>query len=103
MEFNGTEGELISLADAAQLTRNHRDAYPDATKGIFFGRNHIEALLQQDGSMGIRMYFGISENNNTLVLCSANASGDDQTDGIIANKGVLCPPNCSTENPLNTD
>jgi hypothetical protein len=103
MAFDGNEGEQISLERGAAYTKKHRDHNPGATKGIFYGRNHIEAILAQPDCMGLRMYFGEeADGSRVLVLAGADSAENDLTD-IIVEVGARCPPGCSASNPLNSD
>ena len=103
MAFDGTEGQQITLAAGATMTADYRDnAGSGAINGIFIGRDHIEAILDQSDCMGIRIYFAINgDGENTVVLVGADSSEDDQLD-IIVNTGIKCPPECGRSNDLNS-
>jgi hypothetical protein len=101
MSFNGTEGSLIPIATAAAMTAKSRKTNPTANKGVFFGKDIINALLAPSAAMGIRFYF--AENTTgarTLVMVAADANQNDLTDNV-ADDGKLCPPFNSTPNVLN--
>lgn len=101
MSFNGTEGKVISLADGATMTQDWRNEHASATKAVFFGKDHIEDLLRQDGCVGIRIYYAINESNDyTMVLVGANEDQDDMTE-IVINAGFRCPIVCGQANTLN--
>ncbi|HYH56103.1 MAG TPA: hypothetical protein VD772_05790 [Anseongella sp.] len=59
----GREGAPIDLETATRWTRNYRQMRPQETISHFFGRTHYEALLDQEGCMGIRIYYA-----NSLTL-----------------------------------
>ncbi|MCX6199391.1 MAG: hypothetical protein NTY88_09245 [Bacteroidetes bacterium] len=100
--FDGNEGEMILVGDAADMTQAFQKKHPNQKKGYFFGRNKIEDLLNQTGAMGIRIYFGLaSEKDLTLVLVAANADVDDNLNNIL-DTGIGCPDVCSTDNALNS-
>lgn len=100
MSFNGTEGKVISLADGATMTQDWRNEHATTTKAVFFGKDHIEGLLRQDGCVGIRVYYAINESNDyTMVLVGVNEEENDMTE-IVINAGILCPPQCSQPNDL---
>lgn len=102
MSFNGTEGAVISTNSAATLTANYRNSNPNGVKGVFFGREILQSILDQTGCKGIRFYFAMDANgNNTLVAVGADASENDQMDGVIADFSSPCPPHCSSSNSLN--
>lgn len=102
MSFNGTEGEAISLETGATYTKNYRDENPDGVQSAFFGRDLLEALLAQPGSMGIRIYYGLNEDGiQELVLVSADADENDDLN-LIVDKSHKCPPRCPKKNALNS-
>lgn len=103
MAFNGSEGEAISLNEAATMTANYRSANPNATRGHFMGSTILNSILAQSGCKGIRTYYGIdSSGQKQLVMVGVDANGDDMTSGIIADRGLGCPSACSSSNPLNS-
>ena len=52
--------------------------------------------------MGIRFYFGIGDDGKpNLVAVGADANENDMELGVIVEKFIPCPNNCSKENPLN--
>jgi len=102
MAFDGTEGRAITLAEGAALTKKHRLSNPTALKGRFFGKEILKQILDQDGCVGIRFYFGEdAEGDRQLVICGANQSEDDILD-LIADVSAPCPNKCSTPNALNS-
>lgn len=102
MPFTGNENHKIELADAAKLTRNYREAAgTGALLAAFFGKNALQAILNQAGCVGLRIYNARAENGNpNFVLVGVNSQGDDLTGGEIAEFGIGCPPICSTPNEL---
>ena len=103
MSFNGKEGEKITLETAKGQTANYRTQMPkDGIKGHFFGKDILQAILNQSGAEGIRMYHGIDDDNTqVLILVAADANEDDMVTGIIADRSVLCPPRCGSRGGLN--
>ena len=102
MSFNGTEGEAISLETGATYTKNYRDENPTGVQSAFYGRDLLEALLAQPGSMGIRVYYGLNEDGiQELVLVSADADENDNLN-LNVDKSIKCPPRCPTKNALNS-
>lgn len=96
---------VISLDDAAELTRNFRDANPEQEAiGGFFSREAIDRILDQDGAAGIRYYYGQDEDGTPhIVLVGVNADGNDMVYGELAERADLCPPWCSDWNELNSN
>lgn len=102
MAFNGTEGGSIDIDDAGTLTENYRNANPSAVKGAFYGKDILRQLLDQEGCMGIRIYYGEDKNGNKeLVLVGAQANEDDMLE-LVADNGTKCPSNCGVANSLNS-
>jgi len=102
MAFDGTEGGAISLAEGSALTKEYRLRNPGAINARFFGKDILRQLLDQDGSMGIRIYFGQDEDGNKqLVLVGADSDENDMLD-LVADTSVPCPNLCSSPNALNS-
>ncbi|WP_430405786.1 hypothetical protein [Fluviicola sp.] len=103
MSFTGNEGEQITLQEGAEYTLRYRAANPNAVKGVFFGRDHIEAILAQSDCKGLRFYFAKNADGSpTLVIVGADSDQNDQLD-LIFQKTAPCPTKCSSSNLLNYD
>lgn len=104
MAFNGTEGEIVTLSEAAEWTANYRETIPaGGIKGHFFGKDLLNEILDQSECMGIRIYYGMEDDGTkNLVLVGAKADEDDMEDGVILERSVKCPPNCGQSNQLNS-
>ncbi len=115
MNFDGTEGEFITLAEAAALTQQYRAHFLKGNvkrKGLFFGKEKLQALLAQDNCEGLRIYFGAVEEaypvnswqELELVIVGTDDKGNDQlgTHHKILDMGTPCPTRCSTTNSLNS-
>ena len=94
MAFDGTEGAIITLKEAEKFTADYR---AEITKGTvishYFGKVVLEKILAQQDCVGIRMYHGKDENGNkNLVLVGVTENEDDMTQGLIADRSVICPP-----------
>jgi hypothetical protein len=103
--FNGSEGNAISLDQAAKWTadyRNTNDGSNGSTvKAHFYGREVLQQLLDQEGCVGIRVYYGIDEERQKqLILVGADTAGNDMED-LIIDGSHICPPDCSTTGGLN--
>ena len=103
MSFKGTEGEEITLDEAAAMTAEYRAQNPGATKGHFFGKNLINTLLKQRGAEGIRIYYGINPDTGEkeLVLVAADSEENDILNTIV-DKSRPCPKFCGSTNALNS-
>jgi hypothetical protein len=105
MNYTGNEEHAISLADAAELTARYRAQFSAGTfyiKGEYFGKNALNSLLNQQGCVGARMYYGLkADQTQCLVIVGVDANGNDMTAGEIMEFGQPCPNNCSVDNALN--
>jgi hypothetical protein len=104
MSFTGSEDHSISLPEAAELTKNYRDANPPGvTIGHFFGMDAINSILAQPGCVGIRIYYAQDgAGDKKLVLTGVDAAENDLYTGELAEHGTPCPPTCGSVNPLNS-
>jgi hypothetical protein len=104
MTFTGQENHQISLNDAAALTSRYRAQMGTRIlKGGFFGKDAIQAILNQADCVGIRYYYGLDANNiQVLVLVGTNAKGDDLVNGELAEMSIPCPDWCGGPNALNS-
>lgn len=101
MSFNGTEGGPIDLDDGATLTGNYRAA-GNTELGAFYGKDILRQILDQEGCMGIRIYYGEDKNGKKeMVLVGADANEDDMLE-LVADVGKKCPPHCGAPNSLNS-
>ena len=97
--YNGSEGDAITLDEAAALTANYRESLADTVETVkahFFGRNILQQILDQENCVGIRMYYGLDENGGKqLVLVGVDPAGQDMEAGLIADRSRVCPPDCT--------
>lgn len=92
MAFNGNEGEPIELDVAAEWTARYRAAN-NGVYAHFFGRNILQDILDQDGCMGIRIYYALDDEGvSQLILVGANAEEDDLYDRVLGERSFPCPP-----------
>lgn len=98
------DGDFVTLSEGADYTAAYRDQFPSmdgVIKGLFVGRNKINALLNQENVVGLRIYFGLNEEGlPNLVIVGAKATGDDVT-SLIVERLKPCPPSCGSGNALN--
>jgi len=96
--FNGKENHVITLAEAKNFVQNYRKNLADGdVKGVYYSRDIYERILAQDGCVGVRYYFAMSEGKRTIVLVGVDANGNDLIHGAIGNRGPWCPPWCGTD------
>ena len=103
MSFDGNEGKVVSLEEAAIWTSEYRKSIQlGKTIAHFIGKNKLLELLEQENCVGARIYYGIDENGEkNLVFVGADEKENDLVDGVILEYTKKCPPFCSNKNPLN--
>lgn len=102
MSFDGREGEFYTPEKAGEFTRRYRAAKINPIEGGFIGREKLQAILDQDGCMGIRVYFGLDEDNTmNMVFVGADVEHNDILDKVVEfiKKN---PPYGSSPNSLNS-
>lgn len=104
MAFDGNEGSVVTLRQAASWTADYRNSTSAGSPlAQFYGRNKIEDILNQEGCVGIRIYHGLDENGKRiLILVGADKDENDLVNGLIVELGPMCPPKCSSSNALNS-
>lgn len=103
MSFIGNEGAQISLQEGGALTAAYRATNPDAIKGVFVGREHVERILAQEDCKGIRLYFAKNvDGSATVVMVGADSTENDQLN-LIIDQAKPCPPRCGIANALNSE
>lgn len=107
-KFTGKEGAMISLSKAREMFSNYKSS-PNfkankEVKGIFYGRDHLQALLDQKDCMGIRIYYGIeqggAEQGPQMILLGADENMNDMISGKILDFGMRCPHFCPSGDSL---
>lgn len=102
MSFNPNQNHSITLTAAAEMTEDYRNANPGAILGGFFGKDAIQAILNQTDCVGIKYYYALNNGAPTLVLVGAKANQDDLYTGLLAEFSLPDPPNSGSNNPLNS-
>jgi hypothetical protein len=107
--YSAEIGEDIGYEKGAKMIKSYYDQNQDDVLAHFMGRNTIEAILNQPGVVGIRMFYALNELGlRQLVLVGVDAQGNNVLqfntvgkDGIMApQKGIVaggvrsCPPYC---------
>ncbi len=95
--------QIITLQEAQDLTFAYQESATAVNQTIATSvdKTSILNLLNQPNCEGMRMYFGLTENNKlTLVLVGTNATGNDMTAGQIVDRLGDCPPFCDSSSSL---
>ena len=93
----------ISLKEAAEHTRRHRESHVWEVKSGAFHKDQVLELLNQKGCVGLRIHYGREANGApTLVLTGIDTADNDITAGTILEVTWPCPPFCGAANALNT-
>lgn len=103
MEFTGNEDHSITIQEAVDLTKNYRDSVgSDIVRAGFFGKATLQNIIDQPDCVGIRFYYGLNAAGvPQIVLVGADADQNDLVDGVLAERAVPCPPECSPISILN--
>ncbi len=96
----------ITVAEAAQHTRRHREAKSKAhdINAAAFHKDQVLELLNQKGCVALRIYLARDARGaSTLVAAGVDQNGEDLTAAncTILEDSMPCPPYCSTSSPLN--
>ena len=104
MKYTGNEDHSITLEEASKLTKNYRQkSEAGAIIGAYFSKSAFLKILDQDGCVGIRYYFGEKDDGTPeMILVGVDADGNDLKDGEIAERQYPCPPDCPENNELNS-
>ncbi len=106
MSFTGHENHDFPLAQAAEWTKNYRDANPGDTKGHYFGKDALLAILAQNNCVGLRIYYALDDQTprkKQLIVVGVTPDQNDIYNGLIAERSIDCPPTCGIDNPLNSN
>lgn len=101
MAFNGNEGEVVSLEDAASWLTNYSRENSDEIRAHTVGKNKLLSILNQEDCEGIRTYYAIDgDGNRCLVMVGVDVDMNDQENGVILERLPPCPPYCGTTGVL---
>lgn len=102
--ITGNEDHSITLAQAATMTKNFRDTITaGAIIAHAFNKSAVQSLLDQAGCVGVRFYYGLDSSVPQIIGVGVNSSGNDLYNGILIERTIKCPQDCSSANPLNSD
>ena len=91
-------GELISYELAGKMIKDFNDANPTEIYCFTVGRNVIDQVLAQPGSVGLRLYRAINEEGKTTIVYAGvdadgktilNYPGIDETGKLVHVKGLI--------------
>lgn len=99
------------MAEAKRWTANYRATIkPGETEAHYFGGDIIHRLLNEDKSVGIRVYYAIDDNGKKQLLlvgvdkdgnnllptegAAARTTEEDEDPPIIVDQSKPCPPHC---------
>ncbi|BCY28299.1 hypothetical protein [Flavobacterium okayamense] len=102
MAISPNSGAEISLADAQKLIQNFQAKFPGEIKASFVGIDTLNLVLNQEGVMGVRIYYGYDTDAKQIspVLVGVDEEGRDMT-AVILDHFDPCPTECDSSSPLN--
>ncbi|WP_018478954.1 hypothetical protein [Pontibacter roseus] len=104
MKITGKEGGPVDRAIAKRWAARYRRAGRGAVNCHIFGRERILELLNQEGCMGVKIYYALNEQDEQqLLLVATDVDGNNMEDGLIMDKSSTCPPDCSGSGDLDND
>jgi len=72
-----------------------------ATKGGYFPKDAVQAILDQPGCTGLRFYYGTNPDESpAIVMLGMDENSADMTDGEIIDTHFPCPPFCDDGSDL---
>ena len=78
----------------------------DDRKGGFFSKDAINAVLSQNGAVGLRINFGLTDSGKQeLVIVGTDKDEIDiiSDDAVCLDTMFACPDRCGNSNILNSD
>lgn len=103
---------LIPLQSAVDWTTNWRSANANSIKAFKMDAQEILDILAEIGSTGtgIRLYFGLENGVEKLVLVGIDNNGNDIINPTVKGQQISgtydfnqpCPPTCDVNSPLYT-
>ena len=98
-------GSVVSFKDAKAQMAEYQKTSPDEIRGVAFGKEVIEKLMNQKGVVGLRFYFAKDKNGkSSLVFTGIDKDGRDITtivnarttdSGAAGGEGLPCPNFCN--------
>ena len=101
---------LIPLQTGVNWTTAWRSANANSIKAFQINIDEVNDMLQEAGTNSIRLYFGLDNGVEKLVLVAVDASGVDIINPTVKGQQISgtydfcqpCPPTCDTNSPLYT-
>ena len=99
---------LIPLQTAETWTAAWQTANPNSIKAFKIDLAEVNDMLQEVGTTAIRLYFGLDNGVEKLVLVAVNANGQDIINPTVGGQTISgtydfctpCPPVCDPSSPL---
>lgn len=78
------------------MVRAFQSKNPQDVKSFYVGSNHLKAIIEQEGCIGLRIYNAYDEDNRTtnVVLIGVDEDENDMKEGVIVDRTTPCPPSC---------
>lgn len=101
---------LIPLQTAVTWTTNWRNANANSVKAFKINIDEVNDMLLESGTNAIRLYFGLDNGVEKLVLVAVNSAGQDIINPTVGREVISgtydfcdpCPPTCDPYSPLMT-
>lgn len=99
---------LIPLQTAVNWTTSWRTMNNGSIKAFKINIDEVNQMLQEAGTNAIRLYFGLDNGVEKLVLVAVGANGKDIINPTVGGQTISgtydfcdpCPPTCDTSSPL---
>jgi hypothetical protein len=115
MSFKGNEGSPISRETAKSWINNYeqseiaREPNEKVVKAHFFGKEKLQKLLNKEGCVGVRVYYGQDNNGNQKLfmvgvksnmdnLLPTDIKSTSEESDFILDDSWDCPPYCPNSN-----
>jgi len=92
-KFTGRENHSVTILESIDFITNYR-AHPTLGRNTscYFDRRAIESLIEQPDAVGLRYYYGLTDDNRkVLVLVGADAERQDLINGEPLQLSVFNP------------
>jgi hypothetical protein len=95
--------QIITLQEAQELTFAYQDSTIalNQTIATSVDKTSLLNLLNQTDCEGMKMYFGLDDNNKLTIVCvGLDSIGNDMTSGQLLDRLSRCPPFCDDTSSL---
>ncbi len=101
---------LIPLQTGVNWTTAWRTANPTSIKAFRIDLQEVNDMLKEVGTSYVRLYFGLENGLEKLVLVAVDSKGNDIINPTVGGDKISgtydfnqpCPPTCDTASPLVT-